>query len=131
MEAITPILEPVTVAGRISGHEVIADLLDRVAEKLPASCDLRPSDSYSGYSAKVSIELQLVDVDQTEVVTEVGVGAMNPQLESQHITLSAPSVAAVADDSALLERPIDPSGVAGASVKQRRYYTPRGSRPLI
>jgi hypothetical protein len=74
MATITSIMEPISVPGRISGHEVITDLLDRLAEKLAASCDLRPSDSYSSYSAKVSVELQLVDVDQTEVVTEVGVG---------------------------------------------------------
>jgi hypothetical protein len=47
--------EAVSVPGSVSGSEVINDLLDRVAEKLSKSCNLRQSDSYAGYTATVTV----------------------------------------------------------------------------
>ena len=54
MGTFTP--EAVAVPGRISGSEIVYDLCDRIAEKLSKSCDLRQSDSYAGYSAKITVE---------------------------------------------------------------------------
>src|SRR5580693_3671195 len=92
MATITPILEAVAVPGRISGREVINDLLDRLAEKLAASCDLRSSDSYSSYSAKVSVEIQLSDVDTIEASRQITVGTLDAERLSQKIAMNVPPV---------------------------------------
>jgi hypothetical protein len=126
MEAI---MEPVAIPGRINGTSIIDDLCDRIAEKLAKNCDLRAVDSYSGYAAKVRIELQLLDIDPVEVSVEVAAGKINSLLPSARIDLDS-EVLAEATESASLERPIDPDGATEAAVKERRHYTPRGAAPL-
>jgi hypothetical protein len=64
MDATT---EPIIVAASISGAEVIDQLCSHIAEKLSCSGDLRHSDAYRTFSAKVTIELQLADIDQVEI----------------------------------------------------------------
>jgi hypothetical protein len=125
-------IEAVAVESRISGVEVINDLCDRIAERLTKSCDLREVDSYSGYAAKVQIELQLVDLGPVEVSAEIQVGTMNPSQPSERITLGE-SVAADEADSPMLERPADPAGVQEApEIREKRFYAPRNRvRPLI
>jgi hypothetical protein len=139
MEAtITPIMEPISVPGRISGHEVIADLLDRVAERLSTSCDLRQSDSYAAYSAKVSVELQLRDVDTVSASQQITVGTLDAEQLSQRITVTVPPVSPeeVAERLGLpqtesLERSVDGSmPEPAAAAASKRHYTPRGAVPL-
>lgn len=64
-----------------------------------------------------------------EVNADIQVGAIVPALSSERIALRE-SVSAEETEAASLERPIDPAGVTEAPVKERRYYTPRGSTPL-
>jgi len=54
VEAITlePIMEPIIVEGRINGQQVIADLLDRIGERLSRDCSLRQIDSYAKYGPR-------------------------------------------------------------------------------
>jgi len=59
---LEPVMEPTSVPGTITGKAIIDNLLCRIAEKLGKSCDLRAMDSYSGYAARVTIALQLLDV---------------------------------------------------------------------
>jgi hypothetical protein len=140
MEAtLEPILEAVAIPGRISGAEVICDLLDRIGERLSRSCDLRPSDSYAAYSATVEVRLQLVDVDSVEVVQQIAVGAPDLQQPTQPITLEVPLVEPVDVEERLglpqtesLERCVDGSvpEAATATPAAKRYYTPRNAVPL-
>jgi hypothetical protein len=127
-----PITEPIHIPGRISGAAIIDDLCDRIAERLAHDCSLRATDAYSGYSARVQIELQLHDVYPTEVAATVKVGEINSQLPSAHIDLGGEVVAE--PESGNLERSIDPDGslpeAATAAAKERRYYTPRSTKPL-
>jgi hypothetical protein len=122
-----PNMGPVVVPGVISGSSIIRDLLNRIEEKLARNCDLRQSDAYSGYSFKVEITLQLLDVYPTTVAAEVEAGTINPQLPSAHIALGSEVVAEEPEPS--LERPVDPDGVVETPVKEPRYYTPRNVQP--
>jgi hypothetical protein len=130
MEAtLTPIMEPITIPGRISGTGVIDDLCNRIAEKLARSCDLRAIDAYSGYTAKVTIELQLLDVYPCEVTAVVPVGTIDPQLRSVRIDLGS-EMSAEETESGSLERPIDPAGATEAPVKEKGWRAPRGAVPI-
>ena len=90
---LEPIMEPVHVPGSISGVGVIDDLLNRIGERLSRSDCLRLVDSYKSYNARVVVELQLIDIDMTEVNTEVAVGGFHPTLPVKRIALGE-SVAA-------------------------------------
>jgi hypothetical protein len=139
MEAI---MEPVAVPGRISGQEVINDLLDRLAEKLATSCDLRSSDSYAAYSARVQIELQLTDVDTVSASQQITVGTLDAEQRSQRITVNVPPVSPEEVEERLglpqtesLERCVDgslpePPAASAKASKEPRYYTPRGAVPF-
>jgi len=121
-------LEPITaisVPGHISGTGIIDDLCNRIAEWLSRSCDLRATDAYAGYSAKVSIELQLADVDTTEVRADVALGTIDPKLSTHTITLE-PDVAGESDNSQPLEKPVvDPQGFVQAPAREKRIYVSR------
>jgi hypothetical protein len=125
---LTPVMEPISVPGVISGSSIVHDLCSRIAAKLTSNCDLREIDSYGGYSACVQIEIQLNDVYPVVVSAEVAAGKINPQLPSICIDLNSEVTGAELEAS--LERPIDPDGVVEAPAKERRYYTPRNSTPL-
>jgi hypothetical protein len=126
---ITPIMEPIAVPGTISGASIINDLLNRIGDKLSRDCSLRDIDVYSGYSCRVTVELQLHSVYQTEVTAQVAVGRIDPKLEVRQIELGS-DITAAEPEASNLERPIDPAGVTEDSVKEKRYYTPRNAVPL-
>jgi len=137
MEAttLTPVMQPpeaISVPGVISGTAIVADLLHRIGDKLAQSCDLRMTDAYGGYAAKVSIELQLLDCYPVAVNAQVAVGTIHPLRPSRHIDLGsemtadepAPSLERCVDGSLpevdprfrsqpSLERPIDPAPAFG------------------
>jgi hypothetical protein len=128
---LTPVMEPISVPGVISGSSIVHDLCSRIAAKLTSNCDLRAIDAYSGYTAKVEIMLQLHDVYPTTVTAEVEVGKINSQLPSEHIALG--SEVAAEETAPSLERPIDPDGVtepAVAAAKEKRWYAPRNATPV-
>jgi hypothetical protein len=101
---LTPSME-VGVPGIISGTGVIKDLCRRIAERLSRDCDLRASDAYSGYSAQVTIRIQLTDVYPCEVSADITVGKIDEQLPSARITLR-PDVLIAAGGQPNLERPV-------------------------
>jgi hypothetical protein len=72
--------EPIeTIAVGLSRDEVITDLCRLVAAGLKGQdCFFRPVDSFAGYNAKVTVEIELRDVD-THVVRKVI--AMGPPIE--------------------------------------------------
>ena len=127
----------VDVPASISGEDILSDLLDRIAERLILTNSLRPVDCYRGYSARVTVELQLDDIDTTEARAEVRVGDVDPLRPSLRIALDAPGARAEqVQRSGLqplsLEKPIDDAGVAALEVaapKQKRFYVATGRRP--
>jgi hypothetical protein len=119
--SLTPIMEPVSVAGTISGSSIISDLCTRIAERLQLSCDLRATDAYAGYSAEVEIKLQLRDIDTTPVAAQITVGAIDPSQTVERIAMGG-EVIAVADRS--LERPVVETASEGSG---QQFERPRSS----
>lgn len=71
LTTLEPVMEAIAVPGAISGTAIIADLIDRIGDKLSRDCNLRCIDVYGGHSYRVTVELQLHGVYQTEVTTGV------------------------------------------------------------
>jgi hypothetical protein len=94
MDTIT---EPIS-ATSISGAEIVDHLCSQIADKLSRSGDLRPTDAYRSYSARVTIDLQLADVDHVEIADEIVIGTPHPEQPSKQIVVAVP---------------------------EKRYYTPR------
>ena len=105
---LIPSMEAVAVPGTISGTSVIADLCRRIGERLSADCNLRPSDSYSGFSFRCQIELQLRDLDSVELVAEVEAGRIDQGLPSVFLDFNS-EVAAPQPVNSSLERSVDGS----------------------
>ena len=132
MDTLTPNMEVVSVPGAISGTAIIDDLCNRLAERLSRDCCLRGTDAYQGYSARVTVELQLIDVYPAEVAAQVAVGTVDAGQPAQQIMMNVPADAADSLQAQVglqpsLERPID--GGAGAPAEapapQRRQYVSR------
>lgn len=104
MATLTPV-QSITVSGTINGPAIINDLCNRIADKLERSNELRPVDAYRSYAARVTIDLQLVDIDTNSIATEVSVGNIDPGQKTQSITLSG---TAMAEADRSLERPVVP-----------------------
>jgi hypothetical protein len=131
-DTLTPSMEVVAVPGAISGSAIIDDVCDRIAEKLARDCNLRPLDCYSGYSASVSVTLQLHDVYPVETSAVVEIGTVDAAQPSTRIAMNVPVLAADSLEARAgieppsLERPIDGAGApAEAQVPQRRQYISR------
>lgn len=66
----------------LTGEEIITDLLESIAERLRANCNLRPSDSYSrGYSAKAELHIECYGLDVAKVDTVVVVGEQQDDVD--------------------------------------------------
>jgi hypothetical protein len=122
-------MEIVSTPGRIAGGAIIDDLCAKIAAQLERSDSLRDLDIYSGYSARVHIDLQLADVYPTEVAAEVSVGNIDPQRPVERLVLDAEAVGDAEPDTSL-ERPIDEAGIAEAPPQQKRFYAPRNRTRL-
>jgi hypothetical protein len=83
--------EAISVPGRINGRAIIDDLCHRIAERLGRNCDLREQDSYSNYSARVVIDLSLVDVDRVSVVADMVIGTSPAPTPAQPVAKPAKS----------------------------------------
>ena len=122
MSTLTPNMA-IAVPGAISGTDIIDDLCTRIAGRLALTNDLRSVDCYRGYTAKVVIDLQLIDLDTVENHAELQVGSsIDPQRPAQHMTVS---LGARAEDLGLepqsLEKPIDAEGFT----PEKRMYVSR------
>jgi hypothetical protein len=118
-------MEPILgVTETLSGEDVIADLCERIADELRDDCCLRGSDGYTGYSAKVVIEIQLLDIDTQSVKRTIAFGKPIPGQPSHQIVLDVPLVEIETDGSGL-ERQADGS----EPVRPKRFYTPRNAKP--
>jgi hypothetical protein len=126
---LEPVMEAISVPGSMSGTDIIDHLCNEIADKLSRSCDLRAVDSYARYAATVQIEMQLTDMDTTEIVERINVGTIDPCQPSQRLTIDVPTAQAeevgerlgLEFESASLERPIDPTGFT----PQKRIYVSR------
>jgi hypothetical protein len=122
-------IETLGTVQALSGTDIIEDVARQVAAALGQNCFLRSSDEYQGYSARVVLEVQLVDVDITRVDETFVVGAHDQARPSQRFEVEIPT----ASPSEVLERnglPVPQSlerGVDGSEppVSPKRYYTPR------
>jgi hypothetical protein len=89
------ILEPLDTAETgMSGVEVIDDLLNRLGEALSQSCDLRGTDAYSSYAARVTVELQLQDIDRVEVRETLVIGDYDRAKPSRPFHIELPTTTA-------------------------------------
>jgi hypothetical protein len=80
----------------LSGEEIIIDLCEQIAAKLRGDCNLRGSDAYAGgYSAKVSVHLELYGMDTVAVDAEIASG--KPQEKADQVI------------SSVLEVPVEPA----------------------
>jgi hypothetical protein len=122
-------IETLGTVQALSGTDIIEDVAQRVAAALGQNCFLRSSDEYQGYSARVVLEVQLVDVDITRVDETFVVGAHDQARPSQRFEVEIPT----ASPSEVLERnglsvpeslARDVAGNAPEPVK-RRFYAPR------
>jgi hypothetical protein len=60
----------------LTGEEIIVDVLEQVAERLRADCNLRDTDAYAGgYDGWVEVHLNLRGLDLAKVDSKVIVGA--------------------------------------------------------
>jgi hypothetical protein len=120
MATLTPNMEAITIPGSISGPQVIDSLLDKIAERLSGDCSLRETDRYSGFSARVTVELQLRDVYNVEIIAGINHGDIDPAQPVRRITLG--STVEGEEEQPALERPVDPSGVTEPPPPARRLY---------
>jgi len=127
------IAEPISMVEQISGPEIIGDLLSNIESALAGRCYLLPSDAYAGYAAKISIAIQLQDIDSRRVERSIIVGEPEAGRLSLPVEMEIPTTFAhqVRERSGQ-EPPSLERDVAGyATATQKRYYTPRGSQPVL
>jgi hypothetical protein len=121
-------IEPLGGAEALSGVDIVEDVAQRVAAALAGNCYLRESDGYRAYSAKVTIELQLQDLDITQVEKTLVIGKHDPGLPSRPIKVEVPqaTVEDVRKRSGLLPPSLERliNGDAPPA-KTRRFYAPR------
>jgi len=126
MDTLEPIMEPVSVPRMMSGTAIIDDVCLRLANQLARDCNLRGSDCYRSYSARVRVDLWVNDIDTTEISADVQVGpvesAPSTQTVSMGIGAAADQVAGAIPQS--LERFIDDGG-AQVREKEPRTYVSR------
>ncbi len=127
--------EPILVE-QISGTEIIDDLAARLVEGLAGNCYLTANDAYASYSAKMVVEIQLIDVNTPTVSKTLVVGELDPSTPTHQVTIDVPPTTAneVRERSGTLppslERMVDGSELSSAAtVEKRRYYTPRTRKP--
>jgi hypothetical protein len=130
-------------AQALSGSDIVEDIAQRVAVALAANCYLRGTDEYQRYSARIVIEVQLVDIDRTSVNEAFTIGQPDGALSGHKSEVDIPEAPAaeVLERAELplpasLERQVDGLEPANLDdpfslppVKAKRYYTPRGSTP--
>lgn len=123
-------------ASQLSGTEIIDDLAACLVEALSKGSELRATDAYRSYSAKITIAIQLnaldtVAVDQTAIVGDFDSSRpadLEIEIESplagavevrQRMDTMPPSVEqTIVDPDDLRPEPI-------AETQRRRWYTPR------
>jgi hypothetical protein len=100
-----------------------------IADRLARDCNLRMSDSYPSYSARIRVDLWLEDVDTTEVNADLSIGPVESAPPTRSITMgvgaAAEQVAGSLPES--LERFVDGAGAAedAAAPKEKRVYVSR------
>jgi len=112
-----------------SGDQIVDDVCLRIADRLSKDCNLRSSDSYRSYSARVRVDLWLQDVDTTEVNAHLTIGPAESAPPTRTITVGVGAAADQVSGSlpVNLERYIDDDGAAmnAAIPKQPRSYVSR------
>ena len=97
-------------------------------ESLSKDCNLRATDAFEGYAAKINIELYLYDLGAQAMTKTIIVGEPDLSKPPTHratveIPLTAPDEArersGLAEASTVLENTVV------SSAKKRRYYAPR------
>jgi hypothetical protein len=83
-------MEPPGGVESLTGEDIVQDVAQRVAAALAGNCFLRGLDSYSSYSARVTIELQLRDLDVTQVEKTLVIGKHDPGRPSQPVKVKVP-----------------------------------------
>lgn len=122
--------EPLVCADAISGPEVAFDIASCVENALAKDNRLSGFNAYGGYSAVVTITLQLNDVDTTQFEQSLSIGALDSGQPSQQITVevepTTPDVlrqrCSLPVPSAGLERHVDGSAPATAPQRAKRVY---------
>ena len=115
----------------LNGAEIIEDLCSCISETLGKNCDLRASDAFESYSAKVIVALYLRDLGVQTIETDIAIGQPDseapPSVEvGVEIPDASPDVVrerlGIAETS--MEIAVDGSALS-ASPAKRRFYAPR------
>lgn len=119
--------EPLCPAVALSKAEILEDLLGCVSEVLNrADCDFNDSGAWSGYSARIKVELTLSDIDQTRIERTLKIGELKEPATNTVIEISGPNPETVreriGEDAPSLE-----IGQRAQS-RPRRWYAPRNHR---
>jgi hypothetical protein len=129
-DTLTPNMA-VDVPRTVSGEQIVDDVCLQIADRLSRDCNLRGSDSYASYSARIRVDLWLQDVDTTEVNADVVIGQAEAAPPSRTIAMG---VGAAADQVAgalpqSLERfADDDAGVAAEAAAPKPWRAPK-NRP--
>ena len=121
--------EPVNVAARMTGADIIDDVCSRLAERLAKNCNLRVSDSYASYSCKITVDLNLVDLETVVVDETLAIGQLPPPPpvatvpQQQSITVDIPPTFAEAVVGPAVPDTLERS-VDGSAVEQHVVFQP-------
>ncbi|MGB9408404.1 MAG: hypothetical protein WCA89_12760 [Terracidiphilus sp.] len=130
--------EPIEALGvALTGSEIIEDLCGRLADGLADNCYLLGTDAYQSYSAPVTVEIQLADVDSQTVKKTLVIGDHDSATPSRRIVVNVPLATThevrerSGQEVPSLERRVDGSEPVTPVKPARRYYTPRKPRNVV
>lgn len=119
-------LEALDTRETLSGVEIAEDLANCLVEGLRNNADLRPTDAFSGYAAKIKVELQLQDVDRITVSQIISVDTLNSEIPATTVEIVVPQADALTvRERSGIEPPDFTKEGSALPVKPKRWYTPR------
>jgi hypothetical protein len=121
--------EPLCPAAPLGGEDVATDICTLVWEYLRGQQNLLASDAYQSYSAKVTVELQLQDIDRVDLSKTIVIGALDPAKPTHTVEIAIPRAeAGEVRERNGMEEPDYAKDAINAPAKARRWYRPRQPR---
>jgi hypothetical protein len=121
----------------LSGVEILEDIAQCLVEGLRNNCDLRASDAFASYAAKITVELYLHDTDTQKLDKSIIVGepASLPPTHTATVEMPLASADEVRERSDLtppsMEIAADGSRVQEPAKRRTRFYAPRRSKLVV
>jgi hypothetical protein len=117
----TQVFEPLICADALTGAEIAFDVAGCVEKALARSGPSSGYAAFSGYTAKISIELQAHDVDDTKISETVLIGKLDPALPANYTAIEI----ANASPPEVRERAVDGSTPSAPERRKRTYVRSR------